>query len=112
MASAFHISASDLNVYWQHVNDHGGIFGRSVHGDYTNDNYDPGTAVQAAQTCKDKNTFVLLGGIGFDQIPAVRQWAEQNHELYLHHIATIEGAAGSLQLLRAADGRAGRHLPR
>src|SRR3954451_13607115 len=92
--SAFHISASDLNVYWQHVNDHGGIFGRSVHGDYTNDNYDPGTAVQAAQQCKDKNTFVLLGGIGFDQIPAVRQWAEQNHELYLHHIATIEGSAG------------------
>lgn len=92
--SAFHISADDLNVYWQHVNQHGGIFGRSVHGDYTNDNYDPGTAVQAAQTCKDKNTFVLLGGIGFDQIPAVRQWAEQNHELYLHHIATIEGSAG------------------
>ena len=87
--SAFHISASDLNVYWQYLNEHGGVFGRSVHGDYTNDNYDPGTAVQAAQQCKDKNTFVLLGGIGFDQIPAVRQWAEQNHELYLHHIATI-----------------------
>jgi len=92
--SAFHISASDLNVYWQYVNDHGGIYGRNVHGDYTNDNYDPGTAVQAAQQCKDKNTFFLLGGIGFDQIPAVRQWAEQNHELYLHHIATIEGTAG------------------
>jgi hypothetical protein len=92
--SAFHISASDLNVYWSYVNDHGGIFGRSVHGDYTNDNYDPGTAVQAAQQCKDKNTFFLLGGIGFDQIPAVRQWAEQNHMLYLHHIATIEGSAG------------------
>jgi ABC-type branched-subunit amino acid transport system substrate-binding protein len=92
--SAFHISSSDLSVYWNYLRDHGGIFGRTVHGDYTNDNYDPGTAVQAAQTCKDDNTFVLLGGIGFDQIPAVRQWAEQNHELYLHHIATIEGSAG------------------
>ena len=92
--SAFHISASDLNVFWQYNADHGGIWGRTVHGDYTNDNYDPGTAVQAAQQCKDKNTFLLLGGIGFDQIPAVRQWAEQNHELYLHHIATIEGSAG------------------
>jgi hypothetical protein len=50
--------------------------------------------VQAAQKCKDMNTFLLLGGIGFDQIPAVRQWAEQNHELYLHHIATVEGSAG------------------
>jgi ABC-type branched-subunit amino acid transport system substrate-binding protein len=92
--SAFHISASDLNVFWEANAARGGIFGRSVHGDYTNDNYDPGTAVQAAQQCKDKNTFILLGGIGFDQIPAVRQWAEQNHELYLHHIATIEGSAG------------------
>ena len=92
--SAFHISASDLDVYWQYVNAHGGIFGRQVVTNYQNDNYDPGTAVQAAQTCKDWGTFFLLGGIGFDQIPAVRQWAEQNHELYIHHIATIEGSQG------------------
>lgn len=92
--SAFHISASDLNVYWQWLNDHGGIFGRKVATNYVNDNYDPGTAVQAAQACKDWGTFMLLGGIGFDQIPAVRQWAEQNHELYLHHVATTENTAG------------------
>lgn len=92
--SAFHISASDLDVYWQYVNAHGGILGRQVATNYQNDNYDPGTAVQAAQTCKDWGTFFLLGGIGFDQIPAVRQWAEQNHELYVHHIATIEGSQG------------------
>jgi ABC-type branched-subunit amino acid transport system substrate-binding protein len=92
--SAFHISASDLDVYWQYVNAHGGILGRQVVTNYQNDNYDPGTAVQAAQACKDWGTFFLLGGIGFDQIPAVRQWAEQNHELYIHHIATIEGSQG------------------
>ena len=92
--SAFHISASDLNVYWQWLNDHGGIFGRKVETNYVNDNYDPGTAVQAAQACKDWGTFMLLGGIGFDQIPAVRQWAEQNHMLYLHHVATTENTAG------------------
>jgi branched-chain amino acid transport system substrate-binding protein len=92
--SAFHISASDLDVYWKYVNAHGGINGRQVVTNYQNDNYDPGTAVQAAQTCKDWGTFFLLGGIGFDQIPAVRQWAEQNHELYVHHIATIEGSQG------------------
>ena len=92
--AAFHISANDLDVWWHKVNDQGGIFGRKVTTNYQNDNYDPGTAVQAAQTCKDWNTFVLLGGIGFDQIPAVRQWAEQNHELYLHHIATVEGDTG------------------
>lgn len=92
--SAFNISKSDLDVYWDWVRDHGGIDGRAVATDYQNDNYDPGTAVKAAQTCKDEGTFFLIGGIGFDQIPAVRQWAEQNHELYYHHIATIEGSDG------------------
>lgn len=92
--SAFNINASDLNVYWDWLNAHGGIYGRQVQATYQNDNYDPGTAVQAAQACKDWGTFVLLGGIGFDQIPAVRQWAEQNQELYIHHIATIEGTEG------------------
>ena len=92
--SAFNISKSDLDVYWDWVRDHGGIDGRTVTTDYQNDNYDPGTAVKAAQTCKDEGTFFLIGGIGFDQIPAVRQWAEQNHELYYHHIATIEGSDG------------------
>ena len=92
--SAFHISASDLDVYWNWLNDHGGIYGRKVVTNYVNDNYDPGTAVQAAQSCKDWQTFMLLGGIGFDQIPAVRQWAEQNHMLYLHHVATTENTDG------------------
>ncbi|HET7311688.1 MAG TPA: ABC transporter substrate-binding protein [Mycobacteriales bacterium] len=92
--SAFHISASDLDVYWSWLNDHGGIYGRKVVTNYQNDNYDPGTAVQAAQACKDWQTFMLLGGIGFDQIPAVRQWAEQNHMLYLHHVATTDNTDG------------------
>jgi hypothetical protein len=64
--------------------------------------------VQAAQACRDQTTpagadgavsdtngtFFLLGGIGFDQIPAVRVWAENQHMLYIHHIVTEEGAAG------------------
>ena len=93
---AFHISASDLNVFWQNVNDHGGIYGRKVIGTYQDDQYQPGPAVQAAQACANQpgGTFFLLGGIGFDQIPAVRVWAEQNHMLYIHHIATEAGAQG------------------
>jgi ABC-type branched-subunit amino acid transport system substrate-binding protein len=61
---------------------------------YQNDDYKPDKAVIAAQACKDAKTFFLIGGIGFDQIPAVRQWAEQNHELYLHHIAVAGGSEG------------------
>src|SRR4029077_13623368 len=81
--------------------DQGGIWGRKVVDntgapgiEYQDDGYQPSKAVTAAQKCQDDGTFFLLGGIGFDQIPAVRVWAEQHHELYIHHIATQAGSAG------------------
>ena len=63
---------------------------------FNDDGYQPSKAVQAAQTCQDQagGDFFLLSGIGFDQIPAVRVWAEQNQMLYIHHIATAEGSQG------------------
>ena len=89
--AAFNTSADDLNVFWSAINDAGGIHGRKVYVSYENDDYKPDTAVAAATKCKGKNIFLLLGGIGFDQIPAVRNWAETNRMLYLHHTATVEG---------------------
>ncbi|MEY2469296.1 MAG: branched-chain amino acid transport system substrate-binding protein, partial [Actinomycetota bacterium] len=91
--AAFNTSADDLNVHWTAVNAAGGIFGRKVSVSYENDDYKPETAVQAATACQSKGIFFLLGGIGFDQIPAVRNWAEANHMLYLHHTATVNGTA-------------------
>ena len=81
---AFNTSEQDLNVYWEEV---GKIYGRSVEVTYENDNYDPTQSIQAAQACKQKNPFVFIGGIGFDQIPAVRKFAEDNKMFYVHHIA-------------------------
>ena len=92
---AFNTQDSDFNVFWTALNkEHNGIHGRQVTVTYENDNYDPATAVTAANTCKAKGIFMLLGGIGFDQIPAVRNWAETNHQLYLYHTATVNGSAG------------------
>ena len=92
LAPAFDTNPEDLNVYWDMVRDRGGIHGRNVQVTYEDDAYASDKAVLAAQACKEKNPFLLLGGIGFDQIPAVRNWAEQNRMLYLHHIATEKGA--------------------
>jgi branched-chain amino acid transport system substrate-binding protein len=93
--AAFNTGVDDLKVYFDAINaEQGGIHGRKVTITYENDNYSPDTAVQAANACKERNPFILLGGIGFDQIPAVRNWAEQNRVLYLHHTATVNGAAG------------------
>lgn len=91
-ATAFNTRPEDINVYWQMVKDRGGIYGRNVDVTYEDDQYDAPKAVQAAEACKGKNPFFILGGIGFDQIPAVRVWAEQNRQLYVHHIAV--GAGG------------------
>jgi ABC-type branched-subunit amino acid transport system substrate-binding protein len=94
-APAFNTGPDELNVFWEAVNaEKNGIFGRKVSVTYENDDYKPETAVAAATKCKDKNPFLLLGGIGFDQIPAVRNWAEQNRVPYLHHTATIKGTEG------------------
>lgn len=93
--AAFNTSKEDLNVYWTAVNEAGGIHGRTVEVHYENDNYSPDTAIEAAKSCKDKHDpFALIGGIGFDQIPAVRSWAENNEMLYIHHTATVNGSEG------------------
>jgi hypothetical protein len=92
--AAFNTSADDFNVYWSEVNAKGGIYGRRVEMSYENDNYTPTDAITAATRCKSKNPFLLIGGIGFDQIPAVRNWAEENKQLYLHHAATVKGSEG------------------
>ena len=115
-AQAFDTRPQDLNVYWQAVNDAGGIFGRKVEVTYEDDAYSPQNAVTAAENCKAKDIFLLLGGIGFDQIPAVRTWAEANKVLYFHHMAVEAGLQGkrySFTGLPSVDsmGRAfGEHL--
>jgi ABC-type branched-subunit amino acid transport system substrate-binding protein len=93
-AAAFNTSADDLNVYWEEVNRRGGVFGRKVNITYENDNYSGPDAIAAAERCKQRKPALIIGGIGFDQIPSVRDWAEKNRQLYVHHTATVEGTAG------------------
>ncbi len=90
LAAVFQVNAADLNAYWQYVNNElGGIHGRRVEMHYADDNYGntPGDAPAAYNECKDRKPFIMLAGFGFDQIPVVRTLAEQDHQLYIHHIA-------------------------
>jgi hypothetical protein len=94
-APAFKTRVQDLNVFWTAINtEKKGIFGRKVNVTYENDNYTAADAHTAATTCIAKKIFMMLGGIGFDQIPTVRNDAEKTHTLYLHHTATINGSQG------------------
>ncbi len=91
---AFDIGEEDLLVFFKWWNDRAGPNGWKIDMDFVDDGYDPSKAVVAAQTCKDQGAFTILGGIGFDQIPAVRQWAETNRQLYVHHVVTEAGSEG------------------
>ena len=88
-ADAFQTRPEDFNVFWTDLNDKGGIHGRKVEMTYQDDAYDPAQARQAAIDCAEKNPFLIVGGIGFDQIPSVRRWAEEHKELYIHHDAQV-----------------------
>jgi ABC-type branched-subunit amino acid transport system substrate-binding protein len=94
-APAFNTGPEDLNVYWTAINtEKGGIYGRKVEMTYEDDAYKPDQAKVAAQKCVAKKPFLLLGGIGVDQIPTVRNYVETGHQLYVYHTATEQGAAG------------------
>jgi len=86
-AAAFNTSEADINVYWQMVNDNGGIYGRQVEVSWEDDKYLSSEAITAYENCVARDPFMILGGIGFDQIPGVRERAETDNELYVHHIA-------------------------
>ncbi|HVE74933.1 MAG TPA: ABC transporter substrate-binding protein, partial [Mycobacteriales bacterium] len=92
--AAFQTTEEDFDVFWDALNDAGGIYGRKVVPVWKNDDYKPDVAVRAATACKDENAFLLLSGLGFDQIPAVRNWAERERMLYIHSTATVKGTAG------------------
>ncbi|MHB8663522.1 MAG: ABC transporter substrate-binding protein [Acidimicrobiales bacterium] len=94
LGPAFNDSQTDFKVFWQWLADHGGIYKRSVKMIFTDDAYTPQGGVQAAQQCAQSNPFFMTAGVGFDTVPAVRSWAEQNKLLYLSSFATETGLAG------------------
>ncbi|HVE75962.1 MAG TPA: ABC transporter substrate-binding protein [Actinomycetota bacterium] len=88
LGPAFDARPEDFDIYWRNLNDNGGVHGRKVQATFEDDTYLPDKAVLAAEECNKGRPFILGGGIGFDQIPAVRAWAENNHVLYMHHMAS------------------------
>ena len=82
----------DLLVYWNWLNDHGGLFGRKFSVALQDDQYSATGGVPAAQKCAEGNPFMIFGALGSDVIPPVRNWAEQNKELYLYGFTVKAGS--------------------
>lgn len=77
----------DERVYWDAVNAAGGVHGRKVSIRFTDDQYVASGTTAALNQCKDSNPFLYMGGVGFDQAPAGRDWAETNKLPYLYNLA-------------------------
>jgi ABC-type branched-subunit amino acid transport system substrate-binding protein len=88
LGAVFNNTPADLRVYWDMVNAAGGVHGRRVNVFFTDDQGSPQGGVQAAQQCKANDAFIMGGSIGFDTVPAVREFVEQNDMLYLSSFAT------------------------
>jgi ABC-type branched-subunit amino acid transport system substrate-binding protein len=88
LGQVLNTSDDDLRVYWDAINEAGGIHGRHVNVTFTDDQGTPQGGTQAAEQCKANEAFVMGGGIGFDTVPAVRRFAEDNNMLYFSSFAT------------------------
>jgi len=95
LAGAFGNDAAHFDTYWRMVNENGGIHGRDVDLVLEDDGYNANQASTAFDACNSANPFLIIGGIGFDQIPSVRQKAEDNKELYIYGTATQAGTANA-----------------
>lgn len=87
LGTAFDNAPTDEDVYWRVVNDSGGIHGRKVSIQFTDDAYTAPGTTQALDQCSQNNPFLYLGGVGFDQAPAGRNWAESHMQPYLYNMA-------------------------
>ena len=94
LGDVFNNKKQDEDVYWRKLNDEGGIYGRKVRIQFEDDKYNANEAIASANACKDQRNFMMFGGVGFDQVPAVRDWAETNRQLYFYSMATEDGAQG------------------
>lgn len=94
LGSAFNETAADVNVYWTYLNANGGLNGRKVNNTIEDDKYTAQGAQVAFQQCQGLNPMFIIGGIGFDQDPVVRDQSELNAELYFYTVAD-DGSKGS-----------------
>lgn len=83
------------DVYWQALNEQGGLFGRKVRVVFEDDQFDPRTAVaKCKKMVTEDKAFLLIGGGGADQITACAQYANSVGVPYLSAGVNEEGLAG------------------
>ncbi|HZN13597.1 MAG TPA: ABC transporter substrate-binding protein [Acidimicrobiales bacterium] len=91
LGALLNTKAEDILVYWRYINDKGGINGRKINVSLEDDQYSASGGVPAAQRCAERNPFFIFGSVGSDVVPPVREWAEQNRQLYFYSFSPRAG---------------------
>jgi len=77
-ASAYAAVAKGADAYFKYVNDHGGVFGRSIKYKYVDDAYDPSQTIQKVRDLvQNDKVFAIYNTLGTEQNLAVRSYLNQ-----------------------------------
>ena len=77
-ASAYASVAKGADAYFKYVDDHGGVFGRSIKYKYEDDAYDPSQTIQKTRDLvQNDKVFAIYNTLGTEQNLAVRSYLNQ-----------------------------------
>jgi branched-chain amino acid transport system substrate-binding protein len=83
------------DVYWKHLAEKGGIFGRNVEIVFRDDQFNPSRAVQVCrEMVEQEKVFVLMGAAGSEQITACARYANSMGVPYLSAGVNEDGLSG------------------
>lgn len=86
-------------AFFRYINSHGGVYGRSIVFDYTDDQYNPVKSLRETQTLVNKNKiFAMVGGLGTATHEAVVDFLTENHvpDLFVESGCTCFNDPGNL----------------
>jgi branched-chain amino acid transport system substrate-binding protein len=90
-ASAYAAVAKGADAYFKYVNDHGGVFGRSIKYKYDDDAYDPSQTIQRTrELVQNDKVFAIYNTLGTEQNLAVRSYL---NELKVPQLLVASGAS-------------------
>jgi ABC-type branched-subunit amino acid transport system substrate-binding protein len=83
------------DVYWKHVAEKGGVFGRNVEIIFRDDQFNPSRAVQVCrEMVEQEKVFALIGAAGSEQITACARYADSGGVPYLSGGVNEDGLTG------------------
>jgi ABC-type branched-subunit amino acid transport system substrate-binding protein len=83
------------DVYWKHVAEKGGVFGRNVEIVFRDDQFNPSRAVQVCrEMVEQEKVFALIGAAGSEQITACARYAASANVPFLSGGVNEDGLTG------------------